>query len=81
MTVSGWRCLSVLQPAEGASRSCPRRAGGREQVLKRITSASVGVVGQLVALPAQAADDQLAVEHVHLAADGFDVQSFWCGRA
>ena len=44
------------------------------QVLKRMTSASVGVVGQLVALPAQAADDELAVEHVHLAADGFDVE-------
>ena len=34
----------------------------------------VEVGGQLVALPAQAGHDHLAVEHVHLAADGFDKQ-------
>ena len=33
-----------------------------------------GLVRQLVALAAQGADDQLAVEHVHLAADRFDVE-------
>ncbi len=32
-----------------------------------------GGVGQDVALPLERADDQLAVEHVHLAADGLDV--------
>ena len=47
-----------------------------EQVLNRMTSASVGSWVEFVALAAQAADDQLAVEHVHLAADGFDVESF-----
>src|SRR5205085_2664771 len=33
-----------------------------------------GLVGQLIALPAQTADDQLAVEHVHLATDRLDVE-------
>src|SRR5437660_1369307 len=32
------------------------------------------LVRQLISLPAQAADDELAVQHVHLVADGFDVE-------
>ncbi len=35
-----------------------------------------GLMDQLIALPAQTSHDQLAVEHVHLAADGFDVEFF-----
>src|SRR5262249_39551322 len=35
-----------------------------------------GLLDQFVALAAQAADDQLAVEHVHLAADGFYIEFF-----
>ena len=35
-----------------------------------------GGVGQLPALPAQRGDDELAVEHVHLAADRFDPEPF-----
>ena len=33
-----------------------------------------GLVDQLITLPAQAAHDELAIQHVHLAADGFDVE-------
>ena len=43
----------------------------------RVEQNDVGVdrlVDQFVALPAQTADDELAIEHVHLAADGFDVE-------
>src|SRR5436309_15745366 len=32
------------------------------------------ILGERVALPAQRPDDELAVEHVHLATDGFDVK-------
>ena len=35
-----------------------------------------GLVGQFIALSAQTADHQLAVEYVHLAANGFDVEFF-----
>src|SRR6185295_10630508 len=37
------------------------------------------LVNEFVALPPQAADDQLAVEHVHLAANGVNEQSFRVG--
>jgi len=33
-----------------------------------------GVVGELVAVAAQRGDYQFAVQHVHLAADGFDIK-------
>ena len=33
-----------------------------------------GAVGELVAVAAQCGDYQFAVQHVHLAADGFDVE-------
>jgi hypothetical protein len=33
-----------------------------------------GVVGELVAVAAQGGDYQFAVQHIHLAADGFDVE-------
>src|SRR5262245_63467759 len=45
----------------------------------RIEQDDVGLallVRDLVAEPAQRADDELAVEHVHLAADGFDEELF-----
>src|SRR5262245_62081194 len=35
-----------------------------------------GVVDELVALSAQTTDDELAIEHVHLTADGFDEEGF-----
>ena len=37
------------------------------------------LVDQLVSLPAQTADDEFAIEHVHLAADGFDEEFFGHG--
>ena len=39
------------------------------------------LVDEFVALAAEAADDELAVEHVHLAADGFDEEGLGVGRA
>jgi hypothetical protein len=45
----------------------------------RIEQNGVGIrrpSDDLIALFAQTGHDQLAIEHVHLAADGFDVQTF-----
>ena len=65
--------LGVLEPAQGAVDlvfgMLPDTAGIEQD---RIGVARV--VGQLVAVFAQAGHDKLAVEHVHLAADGFDVE-------
>ena len=69
----GMAALVAAQPAQGAVDLVLGVLADGAGV-ERITSASVGSCGQLVALAAQAADDQLAVEHVHLAADGFDVE-------
>ena len=73
MILFGLFVLGVLQPAEGAVDfvlGMFADAAGVEQD-------RVGVVragGELVASVAQAGDDELAIEHVHLAADGFDVE-------
>ena len=80
MTVSGLRRLSGRDAAEGGVDLLlgvlADGAGVEEE--------DVGVgggVGEVVALPAERADDELAVEHVHLAADGFDVDLLraWSG--
>ena len=73
MTLSGCRCL-CRAVGPGRCRSCPRHVARTLQVLKRIDVGLLGGVDQFVTLPAQTADDELAVEHVHLAADGFDVE-------
>ena len=35
---------------------------------------AIDIFGKLIALTAKVGNDHLAVEHIHLAADGFDVQ-------
>ena len=35
---------------------------------------AIDILGKLTALAAKVGNDHLAVEHIHLAADGFDVQ-------
>ena len=73
ITLSGMLALGVLEPAERAVDlvfGVLADAAGVEQD-------RVGVVrarGQLVTVFAQAGDDELAIELVHLAADGFDVE-------
>ncbi len=71
--------LDVLQPAQGAVDlvlGMLADAAGVEE--DRVGAA--GAVDQLVARLAQTGHHQLAVEHVHLAADGFDVQTFGHGK-
>ena len=73
MTLFGMFALGVLEPAEGAVDF----VFGVLADAARVEEDRVGVVRivrELVALFAQAGDDELAVEHVHLAADGFDVE-------
>ena len=76
----GMAALVMAKPAEG----------GVDFVLGVLADAAgveedhVGVGGfvrQLVALAAQGADHQFAVEHVHLAADRFDIEFFLHGCA
>ena len=73
MILSGLSRLGVLQPAQGAVDLVL----GMLPDAARVEQDRVGLGGrrrQLVAVLAQAGHDQLAVEHVHLAADGFDVE-------
>ncbi len=66
--------LGLLQPAQGAVDlvlgMLPHAAGVEENGV-----GLRGGVDQLIAGPQQAGGDQLAVEHVHLAADRFDVKA------
>src|SRR5262249_36319996 len=67
--------LVVLERPEGAIdlvlRMLPDAAGVEEDHIRLL-----GIRGEFEPRAAQTPDDQLAIEHVHLAADGFDVEFF-----
>ena len=65
--------LGVFQPAEGAV-DLVFRVLADATCIEKYRVGVVRIVRQLVTVFAQAGDDELAVEFVHLAADGFDVQ-------
>ena len=69
----GLALLEPLDPAEGAVDLVLGVLADRAGVVEDRVGL-VDVVGQLVPLVAELADDQLAVEQVHLAADGLDVE-------
>ncbi len=75
ITLSGLLPLVASQPAEGGVglllRMFAHGTGGEEDDVR-----GSRLVNEFVALAAEAADDQLAIEHVHLAADGFNEESF-----
>ena len=74
MIFCGMLLFDVLQPAQGAVDLVL----GVLADAARVEQDRVGpadAVDQLVAGLEQAGRDQLAVEHVHLAADGFDVEA------
>ena len=74
MIVSGCCCFELLQPAQGAVDLVL----GVLADAARVQQDRVGLAGaidQLVARLKQLGGDQLAVEHVHLAADGLDVEA------
>jgi hypothetical protein len=65
--------LGVFQPAEGAVDFVFRVLADAARVEEDCVGI-VRIVRQLVPIFAQAGDDELAIEFVHLAADGFDVE-------
>ena len=79
MTASGLRRLSMPHAAEGGVGLVLGVFANRTGVEEEHVGVG-GRVGEVVALLAERADDELAVEHVHLAADGFDVDSLRHGR-
>ena len=64
----------MLQPAQGAVDLVLGVLADAARIQQdRIRLA--GAIDQLIARPQQLGGDQLAVEHVHLAADGLDVET------
>ena len=75
MILCGMLLLGVLQPAQGAIDFVLGVLADAARVEQdRVGFGRRG--DEFVALLAQTGHDQLAVEHVHLAADGFDIQTW-----
>ncbi len=78
MILCGWRCLACLQPPQSAVDfvfgMLPHAAG-----IEQNGVGFGGRIDQFVTLLAERRHDQLAIEHVHLAADGFDEQTLGHG--